>query len=145
MYANTPNICIEHSHNFLLSLRECCRKGRSVTAALIKTGGYTVLDCVWELFGIKNQCYAHLWQTVYVILLAYSKQTQSDSRIRRHFIKAQNIMRNFTGTKMIKMVVNNAKLVTFSPNEADWHLLQEVISFFSLFAPVLLNKNHIFL
>lgn len=61
---------------------------------------------MWELFGIKNQCYSHLWQTVYVILLAYSKQTRSDGRIRRRFIKVQNITLHFTGTKMIKMVVN---------------------------------------
>lgn len=77
-----------------------------MAAALIKKGGYTELDGIWELFGIKNQCYSHLWQTVYGILLAYSKQTQSDGGIRCRFIKVQNIMQNFTGTKMIKMAVN---------------------------------------
>lgn len=76
-----------------------------------------MLDCIWELFGIKNQCYTHLWQAVYVMLLAYSKQTQSDGGIRRCFIKVQNIMLDFTGTKMIIMVVN--KKARLSSNEAD--------------------------
>lgn len=68
-----------------------------------------MLDCIRELFGIKNQCSTHLWQTVYVVLLAYSKQTQSDGRIRCRFIKVQNIILNFTGTKMIKMAIKKKK------------------------------------
>lgn len=67
VYANTPNICIEHSHNFLLSLQDCSERRAQQPQCLLKKRGYTVLYCMWELLGIKKQYYARLWQTVYCV------------------------------------------------------------------------------